>query len=1142
MSRLYLAAPSVAAARAGSAAAAGGVVVATRFIRVARLEVAHDARADKVVHVAVAGRRVEADTPEDERGVRPDLGRDPRAGAAAPARPATVLPYSMFLAAMGPPMPTDDTDDLLRNSAFLRFVPDGQRAGLRAMFRREHFEFGDMIVREGEPADAFYVLASGRARVVKKSDKGEELVLASLRPGSEFGDAALLEGGVRTASVRCSTSVEVLRLGRDDFQELLGRHPELRTHLEMTARFRALHGFLYEYSNFGRLSAQALQELIENLEPVGFSKGQMVLREGDPAGAMYIVRSGRVRIFTNKDGRAMNLAFCREGDFFGELSLLTGSPRAASAEASSDSQLFALRPEAVHDLRKRFQDFSSLLDERVAQYNKDTEARVPLDFSVESLPAEAGSLDPSDSDAESAEPGTDSGDGEPYKDEKGLFGKRKRRIRSIPFVRQIDEMDCGAASLAMVCRHFGRDVNLSLIRRLCHVSQDGTSLRAICHAATELGLAARSVKASLRNLPLMPLPAIVHWEGNHWTVLFDVGRTHVRVADPASGIRRIPMAEFVEKWSGYAALFDYTIAFENAPLSQSTLAWLTPFIRQFRSILIPATLLAGVLCFLQLLFPIFTQAVVDKVIVERDLGLLNMIMVGMGVTLVFFQLTNFAQQYLLGFAALRIDAALLDFLTRRLLSLPMSYFASRRTGDIQRRLDGARQVRQFFVQHGIGGALALVQLAGALALMALYSPQLTAIFLAITPLYAALMLFSVKVLRPLFADIEQSQGKYNSHQIDAIKGIEAVKAASAELAFRGEILGEFLSVAKKMFRSNFIVMSYDGVLQSIGLISTGLFLWFGAHSVIDGRMTVGGFVAFSSLTAMAYASILRVLGTWDSLQMITVLLNRLNDIFSQEPEQGNDRSRLTPVPSLEGHIELRKVGFKYGGPDAPAILKDVSFEVAPGQMVAIVGRSGSGKTTLIKLLAGLMESTEGSIRIDHLDMKSVNYRDLRRQIGMVLQENHLFDATIASNISFGDSEPDFDRVLWSAQVANAHDFIMRLPLGYETRIGESGLALSGGQKQRIAIARAVYNNPPILIFDEATSALDTESERNIQENMGRLMSGRTCIVIAHRLSTIREANMIVVLEKGEVAETGTHDELMARRGLYFYLSSQQLGI
>jgi ATP-binding cassette subfamily B protein len=239
---------------------------------------------------------------------------------------------------------------------------------------------------------------------------------------------------------------------------------------------------------------------------------------------------------------------------------------------------------------------------------------------------------------------------------------------------------------------------------------------------------------------------------------------------------------------------------------------------------------------------------------------------------------------------------------------------------------------------------------------------------------------------------------------------------------------------------------------------------------------------------------------------------------------------------------LRGVNFKYGGPEAPNILTNITLDIPPGRMVAFVGRSGCGKTTLIKLIAGLLEPTEGTILFDNTDLKRLNYRDVRRHIGMVLQENHIFNESIARNIAFGDTEPDLDRVLAAAQTAAAHDFIMRLPLGYETKIGESGLALSGGQKQRIAIARALYNNPPILIFDEATSALDTESERAIQDNIGRLMKGRTTIVIAHRLSTIREADSIVVLEKGMIAEQGNHDELMAQRGLYFYLSSQQLGI
>jgi len=273
-----------------------------------------------------------------------------------------------------------------------------------------------------------------------------------------------------------------------------------------------------------------------------------------------------------------------------------------------------------------------------------------------------------------------------------------------------------------------------------------------------------------------------------------------------------------------------------------------------------------------------------------------------------------------------------------------------------------------------------------------------------------------------------------------------------------------------------------------------------------------------------------------------VLLDRLNDIFEYEPEQGRDRSRLLPVRTLEGRVEFRNVGFRYGGAESPPILEGITMEVPPGKNVAIVGRSGCGKTTLVKCLAGLLEPTEGTILFDGIDMKALNYRDLRQRIGIVLQQNYMFDDTILRNIAFGDPEPDMDRVMWAAHLANAHDFIVRLPLGYETRIGESGLALSGGQRQRIAIARAVYLNPPILIFDEATSALDTESERAIQENMAQLLSGRTTFVIAHRLSTIRHADIILVVEKGQVVEQGTHEELMARRGLYFYLCSQQIGL
>jgi ATP-binding cassette subfamily B protein len=1031
-------------------------------------------------------------------------------------------------------------ENLLRRSSLFQFLTEEHYEKLRALLKEESYDFGDLLVKQGDPADAFYVLASGRARVVKTDQAGEEIALASLKPGDSFGESALIEGGTRTATVRCSTAVEALRLGRDDFLQLTEKIPALKHHLELMARHRALHGFLYEFSNFGRLPVAALRSLVEKLSPMQVAKGTSIIRQGDPPGAMYILEKGKARAFHSDNGSQQNLAFYREGDFFGELSILANSPRSASVEAFSDCRLLALEPEAVHELKGSYPEFGRLMEERLAQYRAKTEARVPLDFTIEMLPAEVAVHDKLEVDHDKLRP-VSKGEN-PFAEETGLFRKRKRRIRKIDHITQIDEMDCGAASLGMVCRHYGRKVSLSRIRQLCHTSTDGTSLKAICRAASELGLAARALKVSLRNLPLMPLPAIVHWEGNHWIVLYDVGDTYVKVADPATSLRKIPREEFEQNWSGYTALFDYTAAFENAPESKPGLAWILPFFAKYKGIFLQVMLLAVVITFLNLLFPVFTEKVVDKVIVEKNIGLLQTILLGMGAVLVFVQASSLAQEFLLSLAAVRLDTTILDFVSRQMLSLPMSYFTSRRTGDIQRRLDGARQVREFAVHHGVGALLALVQLIGAVTLMALYSPSLTLAFLATIPLYGGLMYFSQKVLRPLFAGLEESQGKYSSRQIDAIKGIEAVKAASAENVFRDMMLNEFLAVSRKTFRSSFIVRTYDSVLRSIGMISTAIFLWVGAKQVMAGALTIGGFVAFSSLTAIAYSAILRTLGVWDNLQFAAVLLNRLNDIFEQEPEQGRNHARLMPVDSLEGRIQLRGVSFKYGGPEAPNILTNITLDIVPEKIIALVGRSGSGKTTLIKLIAGLLEPTEGTILFDNTDLKTLNYRDVRRHIGMVLQENHIFNESIARNIAFGEVEPDLDRVLAAAQTAAAHDFIMRLPLGYETKIGESGLSLSGGQRQRIAIARAIYNNPPVLILDEATSALDTESERAIQSNLERMMEGRTTIVIAHRLSTIREADSIVVLEKGMVAEVGNHDQLMEKRGLYFYLSSQQLGI
>ena len=1026
-----------------------------------------------------------------------------------------------------------DARELVGELPAFALLPEEVRTLVAESFEPVAFPFGAVIVREGDEADAFYVLAAGSARVVKQGDDGEEVPLNILRRGDTFGEMALLADTVRLATVRASSPVQALRLGRSVFAALTRAHPQVREAFQALANARSLWNFFRVHSGFSQLSNDALALLVSGLERVDAPAGEIVVREGDPPGPMYVIEQGRVRVYKQDDGAESHLGFLRTGDFFGERSLFRNEPRAASAQAVSDCTLLRFPPELFRRLLDEHPDFRLRLEQRIQQYDFRRVANVPLDFAEEILPAEA-TVQPVSPEQVELEPELAPETLEP------ADATEQRRIRRFPHVYQLDEMDCGAACLAMICRHFGRTVAISHIRQVVHTSTDGTTLAGITRGAEELGLSARSVRASKSRLDDLPLPAVVHWKGNHWVVAYRVDDNHVRVSDPARGLRRVPREEFLEYWSGYTSVVGWTERLADAPEAKTSLAWVKPFLRPHLRLVLFAVGLAIAAAALELVLPILTQVVVDRVLPQGDLDLLWILMVAIVAVLIAITGATLVQRYLLSKVAVRFDVATLDFLTGRLLDLPMSYFTTRRTGDIERRLLGARQVRAFFIQSGVQALTSTTQLLAALGLMFFYSWKLALVYLATVPAYAGLMRFSAKRLRPMYDNLEEAYGRYSSGQIDAIRGIETVKALAAEEALRRLMLTRFQSLADRVFRTEFLVLAYQGSLQLVAFASFGLFLLVGSIEVVHGNLSLGEFVAFNALVALATGPLLTLLSLWDQGQLARVLFDRLDDVLGPEPEQGADRDRLRTVSTLEGKVELRGVGFRYGGPEAPAILEALSLTVEPGETVALVGRSGSGKTTLIKLLAGLLEPTEGEIRFDGFELRTLDYRSLRRKIGFVLQESYLFDDTIAANIAFGEPAPDPARVAWAAKAANAHEFVERLPLGFETRVGESGLRLSGGQQQRIAIARALYHRPPILLFDEATSALDTESERAVKESLDELLVDRTSFVIAHRLSTVRDADRIIVLERGRLVESGTHDELMARQGLYFYLASQQL--
>jgi ABC-type bacteriocin/lantibiotic exporter with double-glycine peptidase domain len=1032
----------------------------------------------------------------------------------------------------------------LRRIALLQLMPADVRRLVEASFTHVQFGFGDVIVAEGDEADAFFVIESGTARAIKAGDHGEEVPLNVLRSGDTFGERALLEPERRrTATVRASSPVEALRLDRAVFEALVRSEPEVGRYVELHIRRHELSDFLRQYTAFADLPPEGMRVLLDGLVATSVRAGELVIRQGEPAGPMYVIRRGRLRTYIDRDGTREQQTYLRRGDFFGEVSLLRGTDRRASVEAVSDCELWALEPQLFSRLVDEHPSFRQHIEQRVSAYDYRRFAHVPLDFADELLPADAAGAE-----VLSAEQTRAAATTYPQQPQADIeieqfdgFVRPDRRIRRFPVILQNDATEAGAASLAMVCRYYGRNVSSARVRDAVYSAVDGTSLLGIRQGAESLGFKVRAAKVSKSRLDDMPLPAILNWANNHWLVLYHIDARHGWVVDPARGRRRLERSELEANWSGYAALFAPTEALMEVPEERSRLGWFLGFFKPHRRALFIAVALAFLSAAGSMQIPLLSKFVVDKAIPHDDVGLLTVVVLAMFGALGLSVAVTVVQRLLLSRIAVRVDRETLDTLSEVLLALPISYFHARRIGDIGRRLSGLQTVREIAINRGVICLTAAAQVIVAVTMMAILSWRLTLVYvITAVPLYWALMWYVQARLKPTYEGLEECWGKYQSRQIDSIRGIETVKAMGAEESLRRILLNQFDDLSDKVYRADRALMLFNGAVQLVSFLSLALFLWLGALQVLQNTLTVGGLIAFNALVLSSNQPIVTIVMAWDVLQHTLVLLGRLNDILEREPEQGADHSGLMPVKSISGQVHFRRLSFQYAGPAQAPILDEIDFEVEPGTRVAIVGRSGSGKTTLIKCLCGLLEPTGGTILYDSAELTSLDLRELRRQIGFVLQENHMFDATIAENIAFGTEQPDLEQVMWAARVANAAGFIERLPMGYQTRIGESGLLLSGGQRQRIAIARAVYHRPPVLVFDEATSALDTESERAVKENLDQLLQGRTSFVIAHRLSTVRDADVIVVLEKGRLVERGTHDELMAREGLYYYLCSQQL--
>lgn len=670
------------------------------------------------------------------------------------------------------------------------------------------------------------------------------------------------------------------------------------------------------------------------------------------------------------------------------------------------------------------------------------------------------------------------------------------------------------------------------------------SFEDLSRIAKRLDLIARIKNTPIDDFRKAPLPALAEISGSEAVILLKIEDKDL---NPRYLIQRGD-AENPDIWSGEEAAKNFTgrlllmtsraaIAGTKRPFD---ISWFIPALVKYRNPLRDVLIGSFFLQLMGLVSPIFFQLVIDKVLVHQSMTTLDVLAFGLLVILIFETIMSGLRNWLFAHTTNRVDSELSSKMFRHLLNLPISYFEARRVGDSIARVRELESIREFLTSNAVTVVIDLFFTIVFFAVMFLYSPLLTLVVLLSIPFYIGISLFISPSLHAMLEEKFRRGAENQSFLVESVTGIGTLKAMAVEPQMRERWEKLFSSYTNIGFDVAKLANWGSHLIQMVSKLTTVAILYFGAKLVIGGDLSVGALVAFNMLSGRVSSPILRLSQLWQDFQQVRISVERLGDVLNTptEPEYNPNRASLPPIT---GSIRLDKVRFRYR-PDAPQALRGVSLDINAGEMLGVVGPSGSGKSTLTKLIQRLYVPEQGRVLVDGVDLALVDPPWLRRQIGVVLQENILFNRSVRENIALGDPTRPMEAVIAAAQLAGAHEFILGLTHGYDTVIDERGGNLSGGQRQRMAIARALINDPRILILDEATSALDAESEEIIQNNLASIAQGRTVIIIAHRLSAVRQCNRIITVESGEVTEIGTHDELLVANGRYAMLYNKQMGI
>ncbi len=688
--------------------------------------------------------------------------------------------------------------------------------------------------------------------------------------------------------------------------------------------------------------------------------------------------------------------------------------------------------------------------------------------------------------------------------------------------------DPGLLSLASIASHYRIAADPFQLAHDLGLGAREAAGEDIVRAATRLGLKARLLaNQAPKRLASAPTPAILRMQDGAYRILVQrLADGRLRTADPISRtVKDESVDEAAAAWAGEIVLI--ARRFGGAGVDPATFGfrWFLPSIWRYRGPLAHVLVASLFVQLFALITPLFFQIVIDKVLVHKGLSTLVVIIVGLIAIGLFDVTLQYLRSYALSHTTSRIDVELGSRVFDHLLRLPLSYFETRPTGQTVARVREVETIRNFLTGQGLSSVIDLLFAIVFVAVMFLYSTALALIVLASVPLYLLIAFLVRPALRQKINERFNTGAASQQFLVESVFGMQTLKAAAVEPILRNEWDDRLAAYVKTSFQAVILSNLGQNAFQYVNKVTTAAVLFFGAKAVIDNDLTIGGLVAFYMIMNQATAPILRLSQLWQSFQQVQISVQRLGDILNSPPEA--QRLASAHLPPMRGAIKISGLSFRYR-PDGTDVLRDINLDIPAGQVVGIIGHSGSGKSTLTKLVQRLYRPDRGQILIDGVDIGQVDTAWLRRQIGVVLQENVLFNRTIHENIALGNPGMQRGQVIAAARLAGADEFIAKLPLGYDTPIEERGANLSGGQRQRIAIARALATQPRILILDEATSALDYESERMIQNNMRRIVHGRTVLIIAHRLAAVRNCDRIIAIENGVIVDEGTHQSLLAR--------------